>query len=79
VKPFDVSRFRKDITKNIPGISVGFHDPKIWINSGNLALNYAISGDFNKGIPLGKVTMFAGQPGCLPSTGKVKVRLTKKL
>ena len=63
MRPFDLSRFRKDITKNIPGISVGFNDPKTWISSGNYALNYAISGDFNRGIPLGKVTMFAGQSG----------------
>jgi RecA/RadA recombinase len=63
MKPYDLSKFRKDITKNIPGISLGFNDPKHWIDSGNYALNYAISGDFRKGIPLGKVTMFAGQSG----------------
>jgi RecA/RadA recombinase len=63
MRPFDISKFRKDITKSIPGVSLGFHDPKTWINSGNYALNYAISGNFNYGIPLGKVTMFAGQSG----------------
>lgn len=63
MKPFDISRFRKDLTKTIPGITVGFNDPSTWIHSGNYALNYAISGDFKKGIPLGKVTMFAGQSG----------------
>jgi RecA/RadA recombinase len=63
MKPYDLSKFRKDITKSIPGISVGFHDPKHWISSGNYALNYGISGDFKRGVPLGKVTMFAGQSG----------------
>lgn len=63
MKPFDLSKFRKDLTKNIPGISLGFHDPKVWISTGNYALNYCISSDFRKGIPLGKVTMFAGQSG----------------
>ena len=63
MKPYDLSRFRKDITKNIPGISIGFNDPKHWIDSGNYALNYLISGDFHKGIPLGKVTVFAGESG----------------
>ena len=29
----------------------------------NDTLNYLISGDFNKGIPLGKVTVFAGESG----------------
>ena len=63
MKPLDISKFRKDLTKNIPGISIGFKDPTTWISTGNYALNYAISGDFYKGVPLGKVTMFAGQSG----------------
>ncbi len=58
-KPFDVSKFRKSITKSIDGISVGFNDPTDWISTNNYALNYLISGDFNKGIPMGKVTVFA--------------------
>lgn len=63
MRPFDISRFRKDITKSIPGVSVGFHDPTDWISTGNYALNYLISGDFKKGVPLGKVTVFAGESG----------------
>ena len=62
-KPFDVSKFRKSITKSIDGISVGFKDPDTWISTGNYTLNYLISGDFNKGIPMGKVTVFAGESG----------------
>ena len=63
VKPFDVSKFRKDITKSIDGLGLGFHDPTDWISTGNYALNYLISGDFYKGVPLGKVSIFAGEPG----------------
>jgi recombination protein RecA len=62
-KPFDLSKFRKHITKSIEGLSVGFNDPTDWISTNNYALNYLISGDFNKGIPLGKVTVFAGESG----------------
>ncbi len=62
-KPFDFSKFRKDITKSIEGLSIGFNDPTDWISTGNYALNYLISGDFNKGVPLGKVTVFAGESG----------------
>ena len=62
-KPFDVSKFRKSITKSIEGISVGFQDPTDWISTNNYALNYLISGDFHKGVPLGKVTVFAGESG----------------
>jgi len=60
----DLSKFRKDITKSIPGMSIGFRDPKVWISTGNYALNYAVSGKFKDGgIPLGKVTMLGGQSG----------------
>ncbi|CAB4221319.1 RecA RecA/RadA recombinase [uncultured Caudovirales phage] len=62
-KPFDVSKFRKTITKAIDGIGFGFNDPTDWISTNNYALNYLISGEFNKGIPLGKVTVFAGESG----------------
>ena len=62
-KPFDVSKFRKDITKSIDGLSIGFNDPTDWISTGSYALNYLISGDFDKGVPLGKVTVFAGESG----------------
>jgi RecA/RadA recombinase len=62
-KAFDISKFRKSITKNIEGLSIGFNDPKDWVSTNNFALNYLISGDFYKGIPLGKVTVFAGESG----------------
>jgi len=62
-KPYDFSKFRKDITKSIDGMSIGYNDPTDWISTGNYALNYLISGDFNRGIPLGKVTVFAGESG----------------
>jgi len=62
-KPFDVSKFRKSITKSVPGLSVGFNDPDTWISTGNYTLNKLISDDFHKGIPLGKVTVLAGESG----------------
>jgi len=63
-KALDVSKFRKTITKNIEGINVGFDtDPELWISTGNYTLNYLISGDFNKGIPMSRVTMLAGESG----------------
>ena len=62
-RTFDPSKFRKDLTKSIAGMSAGFNDPTDWISTGNYALNYLISGDFNKGVPLGKVTVFAGESG----------------
>jgi len=62
-KAFDLSKFRKTLTKSIDGLGVGFNDPTDWVSTGNYALNYLISSDFNKGVPLGKVTVFAGESG----------------
>ena len=62
-KPFDLNKFRTGLTKSISGISAGFHDPQDWISTGNYTLNYLISGDFKKGVPLGKVSVFAGESG----------------
>ena len=62
-KPFDISRFRKSLTKNIVGISTGFNDPDTWVSTGSYGLNYLISGNFYNGIPMGKVTVFAGESG----------------
>jgi len=62
-KAFDISKFRKSLTKSIEGLGIGFNDPTDWVSTGNYALNYLISGDFKKGVPLGKVTVFAGESG----------------
>jgi len=75
MKPFDLSKFRKSITKSIDGISIGFSDPTDWVSTGCYALNYLISGDFKKGVPLGKVTVFAGESGCLPKSATIKIKM----
>ena len=62
-KTFDPTKFRNSLTKSITGMSAGFNDPTDWISTGNFALNYLLSGDFQKGIPLGKVSVFAGESG----------------
>lgn len=62
-KAFDISKFRKNLTKSITGISTGFNDPDVWVSTGSYGLNYLISGDFYKGVPMGKVTVFAGESG----------------
>lgn len=77
MKPIDLSKFRKAVNKSLK-ITDGYHDPQTWIDTGNYALNMMISGSFFKGIPLGKVTVFAGESGCLPLTAKVTVRITPK-
>lgn len=63
MKAFDPSKFVKGVTKAIKGMSLGFHDPDTWVSTGNYALNYRISGNFEWGIPLGKVAVFAGETG----------------
>ena len=64
MKPIDLSKFSKSLTKSMPNISVGFKDPSTWIHTGNYALNYRVSGDFHKGFPLeAKMTLLAGESG----------------
>lgn len=61
MKTVNTTKFLNQLNKlNIP---VGFSDPKIWIDSGNFALNRLISGNYHNGVPIGKVTMFAGESG----------------
>lgn len=74
-RPYDLTKLRKKST----GMSYGFNDPQTWIDTGCYALNYMTSNRFKGGIPLeGKITMFAGDSGCLPESAKVTVRLTRK-
>lgn len=63
VKAIDLSKVRKNVLGKIEGISTGFHDPKVWIHTNNYALNYFISKRFDRGIPLGQVTVLAGESG----------------
>ena len=58
----DLTKFKKHVTGKL-NIQIGFSDPKIWIDTGNYALNRLISGDYTRGVPLSKVTMFAGETG----------------
>lgn len=60
--PFDMQKFHRDVSKSIDAISFGFEDPQIWLSTGNYALNYLVSGDFNRGVPLERVTLLAGEP-----------------
>lgn len=60
--PFDFSKIRKERNRRL-GLRSGFKDPITWINTGNFALNKMISGNFHQGVPLGAVTVFAGEQG----------------
>lgn len=60
---FDMKSIAKKVGNKL-GMQVGFHDPEVWLDTGNYLLNYCISNDFYRGIPLeGKVTMIAGESG----------------
>lgn len=61
--PVDITKFKKSLTDSMTEISIGFRDPKVWVSTGNYTLNKLISNDFTKGVPLGKVTVFAGESG----------------
>ena len=57
-----LERFKKDVAK-LSTVSVGIQETVNWLSTGNFALNRALSGDFKRGIPLGKITLFAGPSG----------------
>jgi len=59
--PF-LSQFKKDIAK-LDTVSVGIKSTAEWLSTGNYALNRALSGSFTNGIPLGRITLFAGPSG----------------
>lgn len=68
MKSFDVSKLRKSITKSIPGMSVGFNDPTVWLDTGSKVLNFLVSKDFNKGVPaFGKMSVVSGDSGSCKS------------
>lgn len=54
--------FKKTVEK-METVHVGLMRPQAWLSTGNYALNRAISGDFTKGIPLGRISLWAGPSG----------------
>lgn len=48
-----------------------------WIDTGNYLLNAQICGDIYGGIPQGRVTVLAGESGCLHPKQKIKVYISK--
>jgi recombination protein RecA len=59
--PF-LANFKKEVAK-LDTVGVGIKTTESWLSTGNYALNRALSGDFKKGIPLSKLTLFAGPSG----------------
>lgn len=59
--PF-LDKFKKEVAK-LDTVGVGIKTTDEWLSTGNYALNRGLSGDFTRGIPLGKITLFAGPSG----------------
>ena len=59
--PF-LKQFKKDMAK-LESVGVGLKTITHWLSTGNYALNRALSGDYLKGVPLGRITLFAGPSG----------------
>jgi recombination protein RecA len=57
-----LKKFKNDVAK-LDTVGVGIKKTELWLSSGNYALNRALSGDFTKAIPLGKISLFAGPSG----------------
>lgn len=57
-----LDKFKKEVAK-LDSVGVGIRTTETWLSTGNFALNRALSGDFTKGIPLGKISGFCGPSG----------------
>lgn len=57
-----MTKFKKEQNKKLK-IKDGFFDPLTWISTGNFALNKMMTGDYNRGVPVGSATAFAGESG----------------
>lgn len=54
--------FRKKLDK-MEEVMTNFDPPTFWYTTGNYAVNKAVSGSYNKGIPQGRITCLAGPSG----------------
>ena len=59
--PF-LDKFKREVAK-LDTVGVGVKTTETWLSTGNYALNRALSGNFTQGVPLGKLTLFAGPSG----------------
>ena len=60
----DISKITKALKKNNEGLTVGFQSPVHWLSTGCYALNWMLTRDFTRGLPLdGKINMFCGDSG----------------
>lgn len=57
-----LKKFKSDVEK-MDTVGVGLKSTELWLSTGNYALNRALSGDFTKGIPLGRISLMAGPSG----------------
>ena len=57
----DLKKFQEKVNKK--GYITQLAEPKEWVSTGNLSLNYLITGDFYRGIPTGRQVTIAGPQG----------------
>ncbi|WP_407305411.1 hypothetical protein [Acinetobacter sp.] len=57
-----LDKFKKTVAK-LDTVGVGIKSVDDWLSTGNYALNRALSGDYRKGVPLSRITLFAGPSG----------------
>lgn len=54
--------FKRQVNK-LESVKVGISRPQEWLTTGNYALNFALTGDWHKGVALGRSTAFVGPSG----------------
>lgn len=61
-RPAFLDKFKKEAAK-LNTVGVGIKTTEEWLTTGNYALNRALSGNFEFGIPLSKISLMAGPSG----------------
>lgn len=57
-----LKNFKKELA-TVKGVTTTSLPPRYWYSTGNLVLNYILSGYFDRGIPQGRITNFCGPSG----------------
>ena len=69
-----LNNFKKSIEK-MQSVTTDFAPPAHWFHTGNFALNRSLSGSYRRGIPLGRVSVLAGESGCITQDEMIEVRI----
>lgn len=73
-----LNNFKKSMEK-MQNVTTSFAPPTHWFHTGNYALNKSLSGSYLRGIPISRVTVLAGESGCITGDEQIEIYEFKTL